>query len=57
MSLLKGELKPHEVVDFSDDNECVADVDAQILVDKLFQPVIKLAYPESERNMIYGKFI
>lgn len=58
MSLLKGELKPHEVVEQegSDDSASVADVDAQILVDKLFQPVIKLTYPDSERNMIYGEY-
>jgi uncharacterized protein (DUF1015 family) len=29
------------------------DIDAQILVDKLFNPVLKLHYPESEKNMIY----
>jgi uncharacterized protein (DUF1015 family) len=33
------------------------DIDAQVLVDKLFKPIIKLQYPESEKNMIYGKKI
>lgn len=33
------------------------DIDAQVLVDKLFTPVIKLQYPESEKNMVYSKFL
>ena len=33
--------------------EEVQDIDAQILVDNLFKPVLNMSYPESEKNMVY----
>jgi uncharacterized protein (DUF1015 family) len=31
------------------------DIDAQILVNHLFKPVLNMSYPDSEKNMVYGK--
>jgi uncharacterized protein (DUF1015 family) len=39
----------------NDEESCVIDIDAQILVDHLFKPILNMTYPESENNMIYGK--
>ena len=33
------------------------DIDAQVLVDQMFQPILQMVYPESEKNMVYGKRI
>lgn len=35
-------------------NKC--EIDAQILVDKLFKPVLNMHYPEGEKNMVYSKY-
>eukprot|EP01040_Poterioochromonas_malhamensis_P006509 gene6509-7009_t len=34
-------------------NETYNDIDAQILVDHLFKPILNMSYPESEKNMVY----
>lgn len=36
-------------------NETYNDIDAQILVDHLFKPILNMSYPESEKNMVYGE--
>ncbi len=42
-------------IDGSSSTPHLLDIDAQVLVDKLFKPIIKLQYPESEKNMIYSE--
>jgi uncharacterized protein (DUF1015 family) len=41
--------------DVNSENSSTVDIDAQILVDHLFKPILNMTYPESENNMIYGK--
>lgn len=39
--------------DAEEESHASWEIDAQILVDKLFKPILNMSYPEGEKNMIY----